>query len=192
MSAHTTPHTEPAPVGTTVHILHRLGRDGELTAYHDLSSALAALAASVRPKWHELAYRDDVPASPDGLSDAEVVFTFYRVEGDTDSPSAPLFGITLQDGFTIVERTVAGPEPAQVPLRLATVSVLDSDPDETGGPAVTYRLNAAGLTLAVSPGPDGFPSVLITPDAHMAGLPFSVHAAAPARSDRSRHRVGTA
>ncbi|GAB3162144.1 hypothetical protein GCM10027258_80580 [Amycolatopsis stemonae] len=170
----TTPEAPTATVGTHVHVLHRFGRDSEISLYHSYPAALAALATAVRADWSSITYRDDVPASPDGLSDAEAVLSYFGGNGGSGGPDAPTFGMSLDAGFVISEDVVAGPEPAAVSLRLGTLRVLDGDPADPDVPALTYCLDADGLTVAVFPGPDGHPTVLITPEAHMSGLPVTV------------------
>jgi hypothetical protein len=73
-----------------------------------------------------------------------------------------------------------------VSLRLARLRVLDGDPSDPDTPAVTYCLDAAGLTVAVSSGPGGYPAVLITPEDHLSGTPITVRIeAVPARRVRA-------
>ncbi|MFI6029487.1 hypothetical protein [Amycolatopsis magusensis] len=172
-----------APVGATVQMLRRWDRHVDTTTlYRDYTAALAALAAAVRADWSDITYRGDVPATADGLSDAEVVLAFYDGDGGAGGPDAPTSGESFDAGFEIVEEVVAGPEPGEASLRLGTFRVLDADPADTDGPAVTYCLDAAGLTVAVYAGPDGYPAVAITPDGHLSGVPITVRIEDPSHS----------
>jgi hypothetical protein len=167
---------------STVHLLHRWDRHlDEASLYRDYPAALAALAAAVRADWPDITHRGDVPSSPDGFSDAEIVLAFYGGTGGDGEPDAPTLGESFDAGFEIVEEVVAGPEPGEVSLRLGTFRVLDAGPDETGISAVTYCLDAAGLTVAVYAGPDGNPAVTITPDDHLSGIPITVRLEDPFR-----------
>lgn len=162
----------PVQVGTTVHLLRRWDRhDDHVSVYFSYAAALAALAAFVRV---------EVPETSDGLGDAEVVMSFYDGDGGSGGPDAPTTGETADGGFAIVEESVAGPEPVEVSLRLAALRVLDSGAED-GAPAVTYCLDADGLTIAVLPGPDGYPTVLITPESHLSGIPVTVRLEDPFR-----------
>ncbi|SDD55154.1 hypothetical protein [Actinokineospora iranica] len=177
-----TPQPPTVPVGATVQLLHRWdGHVDDTTLYRDYSAALAALAASVRADWSDITHRGDVPATPDGLSDAEIVLAFYGGDGGVGDPDAPTSGGSPAAGFDIVEEVVAGPEPGEVQLRLGTFRVLDADPAETDVPAVTYCLDAAGLTVAVYTGLDGYPEVSITPDDYLSGIPITVRLEGPCR-----------
>ncbi|WNV83130.1 hypothetical protein [Umezawaea sp. Da 62-37] len=169
------PITEPpAPVGLTVHLLRRWDRHVDDTCpFYSYAAALAALAGAVRADWPDITHRADVPDSCESLSDAEVVRTFYGDDG-TGEFDAPTSGTSDDAGFAIVKEHVAGPEPGEVSLRLGTLRVLDADPAEDTAPAVTYCLDADGLTVAVFPGPDGHPTVLITPEGQMSGVPVTV------------------
>jgi hypothetical protein len=166
-------------------MLHLFGRHADVTAYHSYPAALAALAAIVRADWAEITYRDDVPAGPDGLSDAEAVLLYFRGNGGPGGREAPTFGMSFagECGFAIGERVVAGPEPSAVSLRMGTFRVSDPDPDpaDTDVPAVTYCLDAAGLSVDVTTGADGNPSVLITPHSQLTGLPVTVRLEDPVR-----------
>lgn len=168
------PEAPTAPVGTRVHVLHRFGNPSGISVHPDYPAALAALAAACRAEWSEVAWRADVPASPDGLSDAETVLVFYGGDGGAGGPDAPTCGESIDAGFEIVDEVVAGPEPSAVSLRLGTFRVVDADPADDDVPAVTYCLDAAGLTVAVAAGPDGYPSVSITPKDHLTGIPVKV------------------
>lgn len=187
----TTPPTAapPVQVGTTVHLLRRWDRhDDHISVYFSYAAALAALAAVVRADWSDIAHLAEVPDTPDGLSYAEVVMAFYEVDGGAGGPEAPTTGESVDDGgFAIVEEPIAGPEPDEVSLRLATLRVLDGDPAEDEVPAVTYCLEAAGLTVAVFPGPDGYPAVLITPEGHLSGIPVTVRLEDPFRPGGFEH-----
>lgn len=167
--------TQTAPVGTTVHLLHRWDRHVDDTSlYRDYAAALAALAAAVRTDWSDIAHRAEVPDTHVGLSDAEAVMAFYGGDGGSGGPAAPTTGESFDAGFEIVEEPVAGPEPGEVSLRLATLRVLDGDPADPDVPAVTYCLDADGLTVAVFPSAEGYPTVLITPEDHLTGIPITV------------------
>ena len=177
----TTPETPTAPVGTHVHVLHRFGRDSEISLYHSYPAALAALAPAVRADWSSITYREDTPASPDELSDAEVVLAYFGGNGRSGGPDAPTFGMSLDAGFVISEDVVAGPEPSVVSLRMATLRVLDADRADIA--AVTYCLDAAGLTITVYTGPDGYPAVSITPGTSPGGVPITVRLGGAFRPD---------
>ncbi|MGW4527808.1 hypothetical protein [Amycolatopsis sp. NPDC004378] len=171
-----------APVGATVQLLHRWDRHlDDTTLYRDYPAALSALAAAVRADWSDITHRADVPASPAGLSDAEVVLVYYAGDGGAGGPDAPTCGESFDAGFEIIEEVVAGPEPGEASLRLGTFRVLDADPADTDIPAVTYCLDAAGLTVAVFAGPDGYPTVSITPETHLSGIPITVRLEDPFR-----------
>jgi len=173
----------PAPVGATVYLLHRWDPHVDDTdLYRSYDAALAALAAVVRADWSDLVHRTGVPATRTTFSDAEIVMAFYGGDGGSGGPDAPTTGESGDAGFEIVEEPVAGPEPSEVSLRLATLSVLDGDPAEHDVPAVTYCLDADGLTVAVFPGPDGYPTVLITPQDHLTGMPVRVRLEDPFQS----------
>lgn len=169
----TTPTTAAAPAGTTVQLLHRWDPDIDETSLHrDYPAALNALAATVRADWPPIAHRHDIPATPDELSDAEVVLAFYaRTSGD---PEAPTSGESRDAGFEIVEEPVLGPRPNTASLRVATLRVLDADSAEPDTPPVTYCLDVFGLSVAVSHDPDGHPVVLIAPEDHLSGVPVTV------------------
>lgn len=161
-------------VGTIVHLLRRWDRhDDHISLYFGYDAALAALAAFVRV---------EVPETSDRLGDAEVVMSFYDGDGGSGGPDAPTTGETADGGFAIVEESVAGPEPVEVSLRLAALRVLDSGAEDSA-PAVTYCLDSDGLTVAVFPGQDGYPTVLITPEGHLSGIPITVRLEDPFRPD---------
>jgi hypothetical protein len=175
--------TLTAPVGPTVFLLHRWNAHvDETNLFRSYAAALAELASAVRVDWADVAHRADVPDTPEGLSDADAVITFYRGDDGTGGSDAPMTGEWFDAGFEIVEEPVAGSEPREVSLRLARLRVLDGDPSDPDTPAVTYCLDAAGLTVAVYSGPDGYPAVLITPEDHLSGAPVTVRLeAVPAR-----------
>lgn len=176
------PTAPTVPVGATVQLLHRWDRHvDDTTLYRDYPAALAALAAAVRADWSDITHRGDVPATPAGLTDAEAVLAFYGGTGGAGGPDAPTSGESFDAGFEIIEEVVAGPEPGEASLRLGTFRVLDADPADTDIPAVTYCLDAAGLTVAVYAGPDGYPAVSITPDDHLSGIPITVRLEDPFR-----------
>lgn len=171
-----------APVSTRVHLLRRWDRNiDNIDLYHDYASALAALAATVRADWSAITNNSEVPDRHDGLSDAEVVLAFYGGDGGSGGPDAPTLGLdeSSDAGFVITEEVVAGPEPSEVSLRLGTFRVLDAAPADTDVAAVTYCLDADGVTVAVFPGPDGYPVVLITPEGSLSGKPVTVRLEGP-------------
>jgi hypothetical protein len=169
------PTTPAAPVGPTVFLLHRWNAHVDETGlFRSYAAALAKLASAVRTEWADVAHRADVPDAPDGLGDAEAVMAFYGGDGGTGGREAPMAGESLDAGFEIVEEPVAGPEPVEVTLRLASLRVLDGDPSDPHAPVVTYWLDAAALTVAVYAGLDGNPYVLITPQDHLSGTPVTV------------------
>lgn len=173
--AATPPVTLTAPVGPTVFLLHRWNAHVDEThLFRTYAAALAELASAVRADWADVAHRAEVPDTPEGLSDAETVITFYRGDNETGGPDASMTGESFDGGFEIVEEPVAGAEPSEVSLRLANLRVLDGDPSAPETPAVTYCLDATGLTVAVYSGPDGYPTVLITPENHLSGTPVTV------------------
>ena len=80
----------------------------------------------------------------------------------------------MEQGQSMDEDVVAGPEHSAVSLRLGTLRVLDGAPEDPEVPPVTYCLDADGLTVSVFPGPDGHPTVLVAPQEHLSGLPITV------------------
>lgn len=171
------PAASTAPVGDTVHLLRRWEVDIEtVSPYRDYAAALAALAARVRADWSAITHRAEVPDSHAGLGDAEVVLALYGGNGGSGGTGAPTFGVdeSSDAGFEITEAVVTGPGPREVSLRRGTLRVLDSDPTDTDVAAVTYCLDAEGLTVAVFPGPDSHPVVLITPEGRLSGIPVTV------------------
>lgn len=182
--------TNPAPdplaasrtrVGPTVYLLHRWDPHVSETAlYRDYAAALAALAAIVRANWSDVAHRIDVPDSHEGLTDAEAVLAYYGGNGGSGDTTAPTAAESFDAGFEITEEPVAGPEPREVSLRLATLRIVD-DRTDAETTTVTYFMDAAGLTVAVSSGPDGYPHVLITPENRITSMPVTVRIETPSR-----------
>jgi hypothetical protein len=170
------------PVGLIVYRLHRWGRIEQTTElFRTYASALACLATAARESWADITFREDVPEDPAELTDAETVLAFYGGDGGAGGPETPTFGESFDTGFEIVEDLVGGPEPAEVTLRLASLRVLDTDPDDPDVPAVTYCLDAEGLTIAVASDPGGHPRVLITPEGELSGVPITVRLEDPFR-----------
>lgn len=171
--------TAPAPpVGQTVFLLRWWDRHAEeIELFHTYEAALHALARDVRELlvWHV-----PPPAALETLTDADVVLAFYGGDGGTGGREAPTFGIdeSSEAGFEIVEELIGGPEPAEVTLRLASLRVLDGDPDI---PSVAYCLDAEGLTVAVSHDHSGYPTVHVTVEEHLSGVPITVRLEDPAR-----------
>ncbi len=163
----------------TVFRLHCWNRHADETElFRSYNAALASLARTVR---RDLAERPESATHAEPLTDAQAVLAFYGGDGGTGGHEAPTSGVSGDVGFEIVEDLVAGAEPVQVTLRLASLRVLDGDPDDPDTPAVTYCLHADGLTIAVRPGPNGHPSVLITPEDHLSGVPITVRLQDPSR-----------
>lgn len=170
MSAMSTLPTPPPRLRQTVHVLHRWDSyTGEETGvFRTYASALASLATTLRAGWQAVAHRDNVPADPTNLSDAETVLAYYGGDGGDGGRETPTFGVNeaSEAGFELIETTVRGPETCEVSLRLATLRVHDGDPDDPD--AVTYYLDAEGLTIAVTAGPSGYPHVRITPESYLS------------------------
>jgi hypothetical protein len=170
----------PAPaICLTVFRLHWWDRhNNETSLFHSYDAALASLARTVRDA---LADRPETTTPAGALTDAQTVLAFYGGDSGEGGPDAPTCGESGDTGFEIVEDLVGGKEPGEVTLRLANLRVLDGDPDDPDVPAVTYCLDADGLTIAVRPGPDGYPYVLITPHDHLSGGPITVRLEDPLR-----------
>lgn len=172
---------QAAPVGLTVYRLHRWDyRDThETELFYSYQAALSALATSVVDSWGDTIWREGMPDSPDGFTDAQVVLLYYGGDGGSGGREHPTVGESFGNGFEIIPDLVRGPEPTQLALRLATLCVLDGDPGDPDIPPVTYFLNAAGLTVAVAPDPQGYPVVRITPDTVLSGAPVAAHVKDP-------------
>lgn len=168
----TTPESPYSPAAT-VHVLRRWDRHSdEVTLHHGYKAALGELAAFLRGDTAAAAALTERPSAPRDLSDAEVVMAVYGGDGGSGGVDAPTAGEDFHDGgFSITEEPVSGPEPAAVGLRLAVLRVLDGGTDQL---SVTYCLEAAGLSITVRSGENGYPAVSITPDSHMSGLPITV------------------
>jgi hypothetical protein len=165
--------TSPWFPAATVHVLRRWDRHSdEITLHHGYDAALGELAAFLRGDTAAAAALTERPSAPRDLSDAEVVMSVYGTGGSGGGVDAPTAGEDFHDGgFTITEEPVSGPEPAAVGLRLAVLRVLDGGTDQL---SVTYCLEAAGLSIAVRSGENGYPAVSITPDRHISGRPITV------------------
>lgn len=163
----------------TIELPGQMRVDGvDTSLFRTYDAALASLASAIRRDSSYLAR----PGGRVCLGDAETVLAFYGGDGGAGGPEAPTCGESGDAGFEIVEEPVSGPEPAAVYLRLATLRVLDDDPAE---PAVTYCLDAGGLTVAILPG--AYPTVLITPESHLSGLPITVRFEDPLRPAGFEH-----
>jgi hypothetical protein len=171
-------NTAPMPtIGLSVSRLHWWDRNtNETELFYSYDAALHHLATILRQTWNDVSWRPGVPATSDGLTDAQVVVLFYDGDGGAGGRETPTCCVDDERGFEIVDTVIHGPAPAEVSLRLASLRVLDGDPDD---PAVTYCLDADGLTIAVSHGPDGSPVVHITPQAELSGIPVTVRLQSP-------------
>ncbi|MDA3644370.1 hypothetical protein LZ318_30840 [Saccharopolyspora indica] len=162
------------PPGLTVWTLHWWCRSGvdERRLFLTYGQALQHLAEMVREDWpDDRDERDDLPASPRGLTAAQVVAMYYGSE----VRDAPVRGDDQdhQRGFAITSALVRTDGPCEADLRLATVRVLEEDVDNAI--PLTYCLDALGLTTAVFPGEDGFPVVHICSDFPLPpGTPITV------------------
>ncbi|HET6285721.1 MAG TPA: hypothetical protein VFG15_03085 [Amycolatopsis sp.] len=138
-------------------------------------AAEAAVAAFVRANWDDVRHRRRGPETHDGLSDAEAISAYYdgTVAAEDRQPGTLSCGAVAhsEHGFEIHEVPLSGPEPGAVTLRHGTLRI-----EERPGNVdpVTYCLDVAGLTVAVTPGPDGFPTVVVTPQYHLTGVPLTL------------------
>jgi hypothetical protein len=134
-------------VGVTVWLLHWWrGPEHRIEPFHSHESALHCLATWAHDLWGDASWRDGVPEDPRTLTDSEVVSWYYAGTGDVPQPTS---GETDEDGFVITETKVRGPEPAELHLRLASLRVLDPDPDDSTAAPLTYCMDAIGVTVAV-------------------------------------------
>ena len=133
MPASAPTNTTQAPLGRTVHLLHRWDRHTDnVTLHHDHGSALAALAAALRADWEHLP-GDGPRPSPEGLGDAEVVLAVYG-EALRQGPDGVRSGDLGEDGgFTITAEAVHGPTtPTPPATTMAAPTIRTATPSDAG------------------------------------------------------------
>jgi hypothetical protein len=165
------PTTEPATVPLTVWQLRKWDRHTDrVTPYASYEAALADLAAGARSSWDNVRSNDGVPNTPAELGDAEAVAIYY---GQVPDGQPLTSGDRCDEGFNLYADTVTGVPAEEVWLRTAAFRVQDKNPDEPLSQLPTYVMEAHGIRVSATAGPDG-PTVHLVNETWPAGTQIRV------------------
>lgn len=147
------PTTEPATAPLTVWLLRYWDRHtNRVTPFTSYETALAELAAGVRGAWNNVRWNDGVPRTHDELDDAEAVAIYF---GQVPDGQPLTSGDRCDEGFNLYAETVEGAPAHEVWLRTAALRVRGGEPHDPLGQPLTYVMEAHGIRVSVTAGPDG-------------------------------------
>ena len=145
-------------------VRHAHGHHSEVTAHAGEAAAWHALADPARDSWADIAWwNDDLPRSPDGLSDEETARTYLRLVGDDYFiGEVPVTGISGMPAPTQASATAATASPP--PGAPMTGSPAEGNPHPGPAPGPSPRPQPRGRARWAEP--DG-PETPFPPEAGM-------------------------